>query len=114
MITELCMNTGWGFQEVMQMPMKSFGMFVGHSRKIAEDKFSRLLMELTDIHSISLAGLQHYEALKSHYQGRLLSKEQQKKRANPRLFDTNVKEQADQAVAIVASALRVKKRRMGM
>jgi len=99
---------------VMAMPMPAFGMFVGKTRKIYEDRFNRQLMELCDIQSISIGGVSHLEALKGHYQGRLLNETQKKKRANPREFDMNVKEQSDQAASIMAAALRVKKRKMGL
>lgn len=112
MVIELSMNTGWSFRDVMKMPMKAFAMGLRHSRKITEDRFSRWLIELTDISAVSWGNLEYTQGLKSHYQERLLTEEQRKKKHNPRLFDADNPDQAQQAAAILSSVFAQKSRMM--
>lgn len=114
MITELCMSTGWSFREVMDMSMITFGMFVGHSRKIEEKRFNRLCFEMCDVVGVSMGGPSYQEALKKVYMERMMTEKQREKLRSPRVFDSADKEQSDRAAMILASALRQKKKLMGL
>jgi len=96
------------------MPMRRFGMFVGHARKISDRKRDLFLLELNDIAGASVYTSAYHQGLKEHYRMRLLNEKQKQKVANPRTFDVEDREQADQAASILMATFRTKKKLMGL
>lgn len=82
-----------------------------------EAKFKEKALEyldLCDIAAIAKCKDEYYTELKTYFKKRIMTSEQVRKIENPRVFNVDVKEQADAAASILAGVFLQKKRLMGL
>lgn len=113
MIFEVCKETGWSIEYILEMPVRRFFAIRKSMYEIKREEHYNKLMELCDIQFIGVAKPNYYQELRDFYRSQI-KPDQAKKRLNIRQFDSENEGDRRKVDDILQATFRQKAKLMGL